>query len=101
VDMDRELSDTRIPPGGKSVITAEISVPPGENYIEMRMDIAPAEHYVRMFESMLERNPKMDPTTRSLLRDAIQKAEATAYRFDDLIVAVPARFGESQHAVAN
>ena len=23
VDMDRELSDTRIPPGGKSVVTAE------------------------------------------------------------------------------
>jgi len=101
VDMDRELSDTRIPPGGKSVVTAEISVPPGENYIEMRMDIAPAEHYVRMFESMLKRNPKMDPTTQSLLREAIQKAEATAYRLDDLVVAVPVRFGESQHAVAN
>ncbi len=101
VDMDRELSDTRIPPGGKSVVTAEISVPAGENYIELRMDIAPAEHYVRMFESMLKRNPKMDPTTQSLLREAIQKAQATAYRLDDLVVAVPARFGESQHAVAN
>jgi len=101
VDMDRELSDTRIPPGGKSVVTSEISVPPGENYIELRMDIAPAEHYIRMFESMLERNPKMDPTTQSLLREAIQKAEGTAYRLDDLVVAVPQRFGESQHAVAN
>jgi len=76
--MDRELSDTRIPPGGQSVVSAEVTVPPGANYIEMRMDITPAEHYVRMFKSMLERNPKMDAATQSLLREAIQKAEATS-----------------------
>jgi len=101
VDMDRELTDTRIPPGGKSVVTAEISVPPGTNHIEMRIEVAPAEHYVRMFQSMLERNPKMDMTTQSLLREAMQKAEATAYQLDDLVVAVPVRSGESQQAVAN
>ncbi len=101
VDMDHEISDTRIPPGGKSVVSIEISVPSGSSYIEMRMDIAPAEHYVRMFESMTERNPKMDPTTQSLLREALQQARGTAYRLDDLVVAVPDRFGMTQHSVAN
>lgn len=101
VDMDHEFSDTRIPPGGKSMVSVEISVPPGSSYIEMRMDIAPAEHYERMFESMLKSNPKMDPTTQSLLREALQQAKGTAYQLDDLVVSVPDRMGMSQHSVAN
>jgi len=101
VDMDREFYDTRIPPGGKSVVTADISVPSGTNYIEMHIDVAPASHYVHMFESMLKRNPKMNPTTQSMLREALQKANTTAYQLDNLVVTVPVRFGDSQHAVAN
>lgn len=101
VDMDRELSDTRIPPGGKSVVSAEVTVPPGANHIEMRMEVAPAEHYSRMFQAMLDRNPKMDPTTQAMLREALREALASAYRLDDLTVAVPTRINESQHAVAN
>ena len=101
VEMDQELSDTRIPPGGKSFVSAEVKVPPGANYIEMRMEVAPAEHYARMYQSMLERNPNMDSTTQSLLRSALRDALATAYRLDDLTVEVSNRFGETQHVVAN
>lgn len=101
VDMARELSDTRIPPGGKSVLSAQVDAPRGDNRIEMRMEIEPAEHYIRMFRSMLERGSKWDPATLSLLREALRQAQATAYRLDDLSVAAPAQPNESQHAVAN
>lgn len=101
VDMDQELSDTRIPPGGKSIVSAMVKVPPGVNYIEMRMAIAPAEHYARMYQSMLDRNPNMEVATQSLLRIALRDALATAYRLDDLVVKVPDRIGESKHRVAN
>lgn len=101
VDMDQELTDTRIPPGGTSVVSAEVKLPPGVNYIEMRMAVAPAEHYARMYQSMLDRNPDMDVATQSLLRIALRDALATAYRLDDLVVKVPDRFGESRQVVAN
>ncbi|TRZ93150.1 MAG: hypothetical protein D4R84_11010 [Rhodocyclaceae bacterium] len=101
VDMARELSDTRIPPGGKSVVSAEVDVPPGDNQVEMRMEIAPAEHYIRMFQSMLDGKLKMDSTAEALLREALRHALTTAYRLDDLVVAVPGRPNVSQHAVAN
>lgn len=101
VDMDRELSDTRIPPGGEAVVSAEVTVPPGKNDIEMRVEVAPAEHYARMYQTMLDRNPKMDSATQTLLRQALREAIATAYRLDDLVVTTPSRVGESRHAVAN
>lgn len=101
VDMDRELSDTRIPPGGEAVVSAEVKAPPGANDIEMRVEVAPAEHYARMYQSMLDRNPKMDSATQTLLRQALREAIAAAYRLDDLVVPGPSRVGESSRAVAN
>jgi hypothetical protein len=101
VDMTREWSDTRIPPGGNSVVSAEVDAPPGDHRVEMRMEIAPAEHYIRMFQSMLNGGLKMDATAEALLREALLHAQTTAYRLDDLTVAVPRRAEESQHAVAN
>ena len=101
VDMDRELSDTRISPGGKSVVSAEVEVPAGANHVEMRVEVAPAEHYARMYQSMLERNPNMDAATQSLLREALREALAASYRLGDLVVGVPRKLGESQRAVAN
>ncbi len=101
VDMDRELFDTRIPPGGKSVLSAELAIPAGENHIEMRMEVAPANHYARMYQTMLDRNPGMDKTTRTILREALREALATSYRLDDLEVAVPSKLGMLQQLVAN
>lgn len=101
VEMDRELSDTRIPPGGKAVVRVEVSVPPGANHIEMHMEIEPAEHYARMYQTMLERNPEMDAITKSLLREALRDAQSTAYTLVDMDVAAPTRLNALQHAVAN
>lgn len=100
VDLDRELSDTRIPPGGNAIVSAAVDVPPGADEVQMRMAIAPAAHYARMYQSMLERNPDMDPITQALLRDALRQALAASYRLDDLVVAVPDAPGESLDAVA-
>ncbi len=52
----------------------------------MRVEVAPAEHYARMYQSMLDRNPKMDSATQTLLRQALREAIAAAYRLDDLVV---------------
>ena len=101
VDMTREWSDTRIPPGGKSIVAAEVNAPPGDNYVEMHMEIEPAEHYIRMFRSMLDQNPKMDTSAQLLLREALRQALSTAYRLDDVTIAVPAPLDRSQHVVAN
>jgi hypothetical protein len=101
VDMDRELSDTRIPPGGESVVSTQISVPPGANKIEMRMEVAPAKHYELMYKAMLVRYPKLDLKTQSLMRKAIQEAQSAVYMLDDLDVTAPTRSDETKHAVAN
>ena len=100
-DMARELSDTRIPPGGKSLVSANVNAPPGNTRVEMHIQVAPAEHYIRMFQSMLDGHLKMDATADSLLREALRQAQATAYRLDDVSVAIPGRPNETQQAVAN
>lgn len=101
VDMTHEVSDTRIPPGGKAVVAAEVEPRFGENHIDLRVEVAPAEHYVRMFQSMLNRGLKMDAEAEALLREALRRAQATTYALDDLSVAAPARSDEPQRAVAN
>ncbi|MFA6310497.1 MAG: multiheme c-type cytochrome [Sterolibacterium sp.] len=103
VDMTREWSDTRIPPGGKSEVSAEVTVTalPGGGQIELHTEIAPAEHYIRMFQSMLEQNPGMDAAAQSLLREALRQARNTAYRLDDLRTKVPVGLDDAQRAVAN
>jgi hypothetical protein len=101
VDMDQEYSDTRIPPGGKAVVTAEIPLPPGSSNIVLHIQVAPAEHYVRMYQSMLDRNPDMDAVTQTMLRKALLEALSATYQLDELAVAVPGKFGESRHVVAN
>jgi nitrate reductase cytochrome c-type subunit len=99
VDMDQEISDTRIPPGGESLLTTEVAAPPGEQPLILRVDVAPAEHYERMFQSMLQR--KLDTAARTLLEEALQNASAARYRLDDLELMAPASAGESRRAVAN
>jgi len=101
VDMKRELSDTRIPPGGQSVVSAEFAAPPGASQIVLRMEVVPAEHYTRMYRSMLDRNPEMDTVTQSILQSALRESLAATYQLNDVVVTVPNKSGESRHAVAN
>jgi len=101
VDMDSESSDTRIPPGGKSQLSAQVAAPPGTYRVEMRMEVMPAEHYARMYRVMLQRNPTMDATTQALLRQALDEAEAATYRLDSLALAGPAKVGETSRTTAN
>lgn len=101
VDMDREWSDTRIPPGGNSVVAATVSAPKSPFRIEMRMTVQPAEHYSRMYRAMLGRNKDMEAGARTLLLQALQEAEAASYRLDDLSVAGPIAVGDIERAIAN
>lgn len=101
VDMDRELSDTRIPPGGRSQLSAQVMVPTMPYRVEMRMEIQPGEHYVRMYRAMLQRNPGMDTKTQALLREALSETEAASYSLDALVVAGPVAVGDVRHVIEN
>ena len=100
VDMDRELSDTRIPPGGRAVLSAQFATPRVPYRVEMHIEIDPAEHYARMYRTMLERNPGMDKGTLVLLREALTEAEAASYRLDNLVAAGPGG-GKSALVIVN
>ena len=101
VDMDREWSDTRIPPGGRSLLSVELEAPQGPYKIELQVEIAPAEHYARMYRAMLERNPGMEAVAQGLLRQALREAEATTYRLEEIVAVGPERAGQSVQAIAN
>ena len=101
VDMAREWSDTRIPPGGRSILSAQVAAPRVPYRVEMRMEVAPAEHYARLYRATLERSPGMEATAQALLREALRQAEAATYRLDDLVVPGPANVGDAGHAIAN
>ena len=101
VDMDREWSDTRIPPGGTSQLLAQVIEPSAAYRIEMRMEVVPGEHYARMYRTMMQRNPNLDKTTRTLLSEALTETEAASYRLDDVVVEGPTATGQIARAIAN
>jgi len=101
VDMDKEWSDTRIPPGGNSELALQVAAPPAPYRVEMRLEVAPAEHYARMYRAMLQRNPDMEAATLALLREALRQADAASYRLEAVVVAGPANAGETARAIAN
>lgn len=101
VDMDREWSDTRIPPGGRSQLSAQVTAPQTAYRIEMRMEISPGEHYVRMYRAMLQKTPDLEATTQALLREALRETEAATYRLDDVVAAGPTNAGGVSHTIAN
>ncbi|MEK7736493.1 MAG: hypothetical protein AAB319_01865, partial [Pseudomonadota bacterium] len=99
-DMAREWSDTRIPPGGRSLLSARAAAPASAYRIEMRTEIQPGEHYVRMYRAMLLNNPDMDATAQALLRQALRETEAANYRLDSVTAAGPTSPGEVTRAIA-
>jgi hypothetical protein len=102
VALNRELSDTRIPPGGSSSLSAHFAMPAkSAERVELVIDVAPEEHYERMFRHELSQPRKYDPTTEELLRDALAQAVTTRYRLVQLVAAVPSRIGQSVRKVAN
>ncbi len=102
VDLAQELADTRIPPGGEVGLDADIELVSGEPLeVELRIEVAPAEHYERMFQTMLERNLKLDAPGHALLREALRQARAKRYRLDSIVVTVPSRPGDRAQRVVN
>jgi len=101
VNLDREISDTRLRPGEALELAADASVPIGEATIELRIDVAPADHYERMFQEWRTRPDTQNPHTAALLREALAEATASRYRLDSLIVPLPRRTGERQRRADN
>ena len=99
-DMVREWSDTRIHPGGRSLLSAKAVAPTSAYRIEMRVEIMPGEHYVRMYRAMLLNNPDMDATAQALLRQALRETEAANYRLDSVTAAGPTNPGDVTRAIA-
>ncbi len=99
--LDREISDTRLPAGGRQDLVYEVNVPPGPWRAVIRTEVAPGEHYERMFADMGRRNPGLDGTTRGLLDEALAKAGAARYWLDDVEVIAPDAVGAPARAVAN
>jgi hypothetical protein len=100
VDMDREISDTRLRPGEALVIETQAPFAPGTDAVELRVQVAPAEHYERMFRDWLARPATQDRATAALLRAALHQAESSRYRLDSLVVPIPARPGVAQRRIA-
>ncbi|WP_028006798.1 multiheme c-type cytochrome [Solimonas flava] len=80
LDLDREIYDTRLPPGAALQFDAPLDVAADGSVVELRVDVAPREHYVRLFERSLARDgARLDAGTLNLLRRARDEAAATRY----------------------
>lgn len=101
VNLDHELSDTRLAPGADAVLATEVAVPVEGANIELRVEVAPAEHYERMFAAMDERYRDLSTTTAALLREARRQAVAARYVLDTLSVPVPTLQYHASKSVAN
>lgn len=99
-DMVREWSDTRIPPGGRSLLSAKATAPTTPYSVEMRMEVQPGEHYIRMYRAMLMTNPDMDTTTSAMLRQALRETEEANYHLDSVTAAGPGKAGGVSQATA-
>jgi hypothetical protein len=101
VDMQKEWSDTRIPPGGSIVVKVATLPIKSVRQIKFGVQVNPAEHYIRMFKSMLGGGNVRDEQARSLLREALALATAASYALGDVTVNVPDKSGDVLRAVAN
>ncbi len=100
--LTHEYFDTRIPPGGKSVLATRLKLsPPRPTTIELRIDVAPGAHYVRLFRHELRYGKPGDKATAAMLRLALAETRATRYRLIRLTVPIPSEAGKSRRAVAN
>jgi len=102
LQLTHEFFDTRIPPGGKSVLAARFPLNPSHPMkIELRIEVAPGAHYERLFRHELKQTGRYDKTTVALLRQALAQTIATRYQLIRLVVPVPATIGSVKRAVAN
>ncbi len=100
--LTRELFDTRIPPGGKSVLSTRLALNPSRPVkIELRIEVSPGAHYERLFRHELGHAARYDKTTVTILRQALAQTIAARYQLTRLVVPVPSTAGESKQAVAN
>ncbi len=102
LQLTHEYFDSRIPPGGKSVLATRLELSPSQpKMVELRIEVAPGAHYERLFGHELGHQGRYDKATVMILRQALAETRATRYQLIRLVVPVPATPGDSRHAVAN
>ncbi len=100
--LTHEYFDTRIPPGGASVLAARLALAPRPaTKIRLRIEVSPGAHYERLFHHELLHPEHYDKATLSLLRQAFAQVVAARYQLVNLTVPIPAINGHSRRLVAN
>ncbi|MDA8362893.1 MAG: hypothetical protein M0Z84_03520, partial [Gammaproteobacteria bacterium] len=102
LQLTHEFFDTRIPPGGRSVLTAHLALKPlPATQVRLRIEVSPGAHYEHLFRHELRHSRRYDKTTVAILRQALAQTIAARYQLLDLAVPVPSVVGDSRRVVAN
>ena len=89
-ELTRQLSDTRIPPGGRLTFGADLPAPRGPGWrVRLRLVVDPEEWYVRMYGHYLAEGERLPPATRPLLRQALARARAGRFVVEGAAVPLP------------
>lgn len=77
LDLSQEISDTRVPPDGAAVLDYRRPRHPRATTLAWRVRVEPDAFYLRFYHAILESGTT--PEGETLLRQAAQQAEASAY----------------------
>ncbi|MBI1424605.1 MAG: hypothetical protein GC149_14255 [Gammaproteobacteria bacterium] len=91
-DLTHEISDTRLPPGGRLDLADTFELPnePGWRLL-LRISVAPGEHYERTFTSMLNHKQQLSAATLQTLSAALAQVRAARFVALELARPCPAR----------
>lgn len=90
LDLTKEISDTRIAPGGRVRFGGQFPAPDAKGWtVELRVVVYPGKHYERLFQSMLERKDRLPPDAIALLREALAQIRSSGYDLYRLSRPVP------------
>ncbi len=77
-NLEKEIFDTRIPPGGSLIFTGNVANT--EETIELVIRVSPKEHYYRAFSRFLnERGDNLPQDVKELLKDAVKESKKSDY----------------------
>lgn len=90
LELTRQFSDTRIPPGGRLTFGADLPAPRDSGWrVRLRLAVAPEEWYVRMYEHYLAEGGHLPPAALPLLRQAVAQGHAERFVVNMATVSLP------------
>jgi hypothetical protein len=94
LQLTREISDTRIPPGSRARLEARFRLAAAEAdgaHVRLRIVVHPGEHYERLFRSLLERPDAIPQAALPLLREALAQLQSSSYELYRMRRRIPER----------